>query len=339
MKKATIGDVAEAAGVSVKTVSRVLNNEKGVKELTRDKVQSVISKMDYRPNLNARSLRTKQSYLIGMLYVDYSGNFYSNLLLTGAIETCDALGYDLLLRPLKTDIDGYRKTIEYMHERSKPDGYIIAPPLCDNALVLQTLDKLDAPYILIAPKEDRGSRSLRCNERAATKTAIKHLISLGHTDIAIINHLVGHGAGQWRYEGYVDALTEAGLPIKDCYIEQEQHADGFCESAARRLLLRDQPPSAIFTTNDTAAAIVYRVASQLGKRIPYDLSIVGFDDDPMAENLWPPLTTVKQPIENMGKIAANILIKEMITKVETYPEPNINCEFIVRSSSGPCLPK
>ena len=341
MGKATIGDVARAAGVSVKTVSRVINNESGVKDATRQRVAEIVKQLDYRPNLNARSLRTRQSYLLGVLFVDYSGNFYSHSILTGAIEACDQAGYNLLIRPLKLNDEGFEPIIKQMHERSKPDGYLICPPLCDDPNVISLMDELDVPYVRIAPLHSEGSPYVRCQEEAASQKAVEHLINLGHQRIAMLSYLKGHGAGAWRLAGYKAALDNYNIPIVSEYIEEYGYDEepNILDTVIRRLLTKTSVrPTAIFCVNDTLAASVYRIASQMGLKIPYDISIVGFDDDPMVENLWPPLTTIRQPISTMGNYAARMLIKALGNKQQALELPALDCELVLRSSTGPYLP-
>lgn len=335
MSKATIGIVAKQAGVSVKTVSRVLNNEASVRESTRIKVQDVIDKLNYSPNLYARRLRTNQSYLLGVIYVDVVSVSYANLILSGALSACDEQGYDLLIRPIQRDSSKIKQEISQMVERSKVDGFIITPPLCDYPEVIETIESLNVPYVRIAPFEPEETTEVHCREFEAAKLATEHLISLGHTHIAIVNYLVGHASGQWRYQGFEQAMNEAGIAIKEEYLEQSKIHEDFAEKAARRLLNLANPPTAIFAFNDAIATVIYRVAQQMGIKIPYQLSIVGFDDDPLAANLWPPLTTIKQPITYLGKLAALTLIKNLLHKDSQFRAENPKCELILRHSTGP----
>ena len=138
-KNLTVHDVARVAGVSIKTVSRVLNNDPTVRDKNKEKVLSAVAATGYRPDLNARRLRTKQSYLICLLYMDYASNSYSARLTSGAIEVCDEAGYDLLVRPVK-DRTSLAEQVKALAERSNPDGYILTPPLCDDQGVLSVIE-------------------------------------------------------------------------------------------------------------------------------------------------------------------------------------------------------
>ena len=339
MSKATIGDVAKAAGVSKKTVSRVLNNEPGVRKETRDAVTTAIKKLDYIPNLNARRLRTNQSYLIGVLYIDYPTNFYGSLILNGAIKACDKLGYDLLIRPFASENPAgeIATTLRHMVERSNVDGFIVVPPLCEDQAVIAALEETGTPIVKIASLDDTSSYCLHSDEVEGAQLAVEHLINLGHSKIGFLNYLVGQAAGKWRYEGYQQALTKYGIEENPDWVAQFVYGENTLEQACRKLLCQENRPTAIFTANDASAAVVYRIASQLKLRIPYDLSVVGFDDDPAALNLWPPLTTIKQPVAELGYNAATILIEQIIRHQAKRELPLSPSELVVRNSTGPLL--
>tara|TARA_R110002153_G_scaffold190217_2_gene342978 strand:- start:25129 stop:26154 length:1026 start_codon:yes stop_codon:yes gene_type:complete len=336
-KNNTIHDVARVAKVSIKTVSRILNNDPRVREANVVKVKKAITELNYKMDFNARRLRTKQSYLIAVLYLDYRGNFYSNMVIGGAISACDELGYDVLIRPIKYSGENLMSSVMHMIERSNPDGFILPSPLCENQLLLDLLNKKNIPLVRISPCDINGNDLVYCDEVSATQKAIQHLISLGHTDIGFINYLVGHAAGNWRYEGYKKALAEADIKEKPELVEQHEYQANIVEHAARRLLKLPNPPTAIFTTNDASASIVYRVASQLNKKIPYDLSVMGFDDDPVVEYLWPPLSTVRQPVTELGCEAAKLLIRKFIQKENVTEIVNPKCELLIRNSCGPLI--
>lgn len=341
MAKATIGDVAKYAKVSVKTVSRVLNHEKNVRASTKEKIEKAIKALNYSPNISARRLRSNKSYILGIIYADYSNNSYGTALISGALTTCDKYGYDLLIRPIKIPSPNATTDIEQMAERSNIDGFLIAPPLCDDSAITNTVESLGIPYVRISSIAKLDSTKVNSDEVNVTAQAINHLISLGHTKIAFISYLVGHAAGTWRYEGYCKALQEANIPLNEQYIEQTKGTsnslDDYYGQAVRKLLTLPTPPTAIFASNDFIASIVYRIAQQMGIKIPYQLSIIGFDNDPMAANLWPPLTTIKQPIMELSKLATEILIKNLLSGNKDYHPAAPLCELIIRNSTGPIV--
>lgn len=335
-KNYTIHDVAREAGVSVKTVSRVLNNDQTVRAYNIDKVQQVINRLNYKPDLNARRLRSKQSYLIALLYTEYPGNSYSNLITSGAIDVCDQLGYDLLVRPFRNKADKQvEQLIRHVAERSNPDGFLVIPPMSDTDSLLATIKEYNKPVVRIAPLKNQSSNAVYCDEISATILAINHLISLGHTRIGILNYLVGHAAGEWRYQGYQQALQQARIKLDPDLVLQQVYQVNTFENGIRNMLSMTNRPTAIFTVNDFMATVVYRVAAQLQIRIPYDLSVVGFDDDPLSSHLWPPLTTIKQPVHELGRAATELLINQCILNKPTQPQDPLLCELVIRSSSGP----
>ncbi|TVZ41016.1 LacI family transcriptional regulator [Alteromonadaceae bacterium 2753L.S.0a.02] len=337
MPKATISDVASAAGVSRKTVSRVLNNEAGVKPETQQRVIAAMEQLGYAPNMSARRLRSQQSYQVGLLFRDFPGNFYSSMMISGAIKACDELGYDLLIRPLKIENENWANVVQYMLQRSNPDGLIVVPPLCDDDKVLIPILASETPMVKVAAINPGGSENIHCDELSAARNAVQHLISLGHTRIGIINCLKSHAAGEWRQQGYQQALAQAGIFVEPELQQYHVYQPDIMEQSARRLLGLAEPPTAIFATSDTTAALLYRVASQLQFRIPYDLSIVGFDDEPLSSNLWPPLTTVRQPVPALGKAAVSLLVKRLIQGRSDYQPEQLSCELIIRHSTGPVV--
>lgn len=337
-KNITIHDVARVANVSIKTVSRILNDDPSVREANVVKVKKAIKDLNYKMDFNARRLRTKQSYLIAVLYLDYRGNFYSSMVISGAISACDELGYDVLIRPIKYSSENLMSSVLHMIERSKPDGFILSYPMCENQALLDLFKQKNIPCVRISPNDITGNDLVYCDEVSATQKAIQHLISLGHTEIGFISYLVGHAAGNWRYEGYKKALMQAGIEERPELVEQHEYQEHIVEHAARRLLKLANPPTAIFTTNDASASIVYRVATQLNKTIPYDLSVIGFDDDPLVEYLWPPLSTVRQPVTQLGYEAAKLLIKKFIQKEDHTKAVKPICELLIRNSCGPVVP-
>lgn len=337
MSRATIGDVASLAGVSKKTVSRVLNNEASVKADTRQQVQAAIEQLGYKPDLSARRLRTGQTFLLAILYPDggQHADPYVNALLRGALSACDEFGYDLLLRPVPPVPAEIVQMASDFIGRTQVDGIILSPPACDNKALLQYLDSVGVPYVRIAPREPQDLPAVVTDEISASRNAINYLISLGHQHIAIVNPLMTHGAGVWRSEGYRQALTENGIAINPDYLLEIDRAPEL-EKDIRRLLSQPRPPSAVFAVNDSFAATVYKVAYQLGIMIPHQLSVIGFDDAPLAQFLWPPLTSVRQPIIELAEQAVALLVTSLLQQ-RPYQVKTLHCELIQRSSVAPVV--
>ena len=337
MSRATIGDVATLAGVSKKTVSRVLNNEVSVKADTRQQVQAAIEQLGYKPDLSARRLRTGQTFLLAILYPAGSQHAdpYVTALLRGALTACDEFGYDLLLRPVPPfPTESVQMASDFIG-RTQVDGVILSPPACDNKILLEYLDSAAVPYVRIAPRDSAGQPSVVTDEVSASREAINYLIGLGHKKIAIINPLLTHGAGIWRSEGYRQALAENSIEVNPGYLLETEGSPDL-EKNIRRLLSLPEPPTAIFAVNDSFAATVYKVAYQLGIAIPHQLSVIGFDDAPLAQFLWPPLSSVRQPIFELAEQAVAVLVKSLLQQ-QSFQANTLHCSLVQRSSVAPLI--
>jgi LacI family transcriptional regulator len=307
-KPATIIDVAREAGVSIKTVSRVLNQEPGVHTETREAVLKVVADLKYRPKQSARSLAGGRSFLIGLLYYDPSAAFVGGVQ-QGATLRCREAGYHLVVESLHNDAPDLAMQVDRMVSALRPDGMILTPPLCDNPQVLAALRESQTPCVLISPAADEPEHpSVRMDDVHAAEEITNLLISLGHTRIAIIKGAKEQVASKRRYQGYLAALKAHKLPLdKDLVVQGDFTFDTGVE-AAYQLLSRRQRPTAVFASNDDMALGVLAAAQRLGLAVPGDLSIAGFDDTPAAARVWPPLTTVRQPMDDMARVAVDLLI-------------------------------
>lgn len=311
--KATITDVAKRAGVSMKTVSRVLNNEPNVAQKTRERVMEVANELRYSPNLAARGLASSKSYLIALIY-DNPSPYYIAKLQRGAIDACRKRGYHIVLEPIDLlemeKSEDLSKACETFLERLHVDGVILSPPLSDSDEFIQVLKKRGVPYVLVAPSQDNGmTASVRMDDMAAAYELTEKLISQGHKKIGFIKGHPDHSATVSRLEGYRSALEKAGIHLDEALIVSGDFSFRSGVAAADILLGNDaKRPSAIFASNDDMAAGVISVAGRKGLNVPEDLAVCGFDDTPLARILWPQLTTVQQPIYEMGYGAAETLL-------------------------------
>ena len=307
--RSRIEDVAAVAGVSIKTVSRVLNHEPNVRAETRERVMAAVTRLGYKPNLSARSLAGQRSYSLALVYNNPSRNYLMEIQ-NGMLEACHAHHYNLILGPVGIG----RHTLpdlSALFENSRPDGVVLIPPLTDDAVVLDWLEEQEIPYSSIAPREPDGHIGVRMDETTAVVELIAHLVAQGHRRIAHIKGPRAHGACQWRHAGYRQALRAAGIDYDPALVVNGQFSFESGITAANALLDLPEPPTAIFAANDDMAAAVYRVAGQRGLRIPRDLSVCGFDDTPIAGHIFPALTTVRQPTSSMGTIATEQLIERI----------------------------
>lgn len=339
MAKATIDNVAALAGVSIKTVSRVVNKEPNVRQATRDKVLKAIEALDYRPNLSARSLAGNRSYVIGLLYDNPSANYVIDVQ-DGVLTTCRAQGYDVLIHPCNHQQPDLEREVGDLLRQTRIDGVILTPPLSDVMSILDVLRERQIPFVRIAPTLKKSiSPYVETNDAEAAYDMTCELIALGHERIGFVAGHPDHRAVTHRFEGYRAALVENDIPLDEALVVQGYNSFESGEAAAGTLLALEQAPSAIFAANDDMAAGVMMVAHQQGLRIPGDLSVAGFDDTPVAHQIWPSLTTVRQPIQAMAQKATELLLKQLKGKDVQLPASMLSSSLIRRDSTGKPSPR
>lgn len=337
MASITIHDVAERAGVSIKTVSRVLNKEPNVRPATRERVLAAAESLHYRPSMSARSLAGSRSFLIALFWDNPSAHYIGDLQ-RGAVSRCREDGYHLVLEPLDSAAPSAPEITRSTLMTLRPDGAILTPPVCDRAAVLQALDEAGTPYVRIAPSRgvDRAAH-VHIDDRQAAYDMTLHLLELGHRDIAFIVGHPDHGASHSRREGFLQAMRDRGCQVRD-----DRMAQGFFSfqsgyQCAERFLAGDDRPTAIFASNDDMALGVLAAAHRQRLAVPTDLSVAGFDDTPAAVSSTPPLTTVRQPIFEMAAAAAEMLINGEWDPSEPGRPPSRLLPFhtVVRESTAP----
>ncbi len=334
-KKATIDDVAALAGVSIKTVSRVINEEPNVRKETRDRVKVAIERLNYRPNFSARRLAAKRSYIVALLYDNPSANYLFNIQ-SGVLAACGEHRYDLLVHPCDSRSPGLADEIMDLRDQGRCDGVVLTPPLSDIRSVTRALVERGTPFVQIAPSQRREDYPwVATTDESAGFEITQHLIKLGHKRIAYIQGHPDHEAMATREDGYRRALRESGLAVDKRLVVEGYNSFESGEDAARRLLGRKPRPTAIFAANDDMAAGVLRVARDLGLEVPGKLSVVGFDDTPVAAQTWPALTTIHQPIREMAESAAKILIHRLDSPERNQTKEIIDSRLVVRQSTGP----
>ncbi|WP_199192910.1 LacI family DNA-binding transcriptional regulator [Allosphingosinicella deserti] len=307
MARTTIDDVAAAAGVSIKTVSRVLNDEPGVRTETRGRVREAIASLSYRPSLPARSLAGKRSNLIGLVYDNPSANYVFDVQ-SGAMARCRDAHLRLFIQSCN-DLGG--ETVEEvlaMIDQTHVDGLVVTPPLSSDAALISALEERRLPFVRLAPDDtSRGGPCVIMDDEAAAHDMTEHLLDLGHRRIGFVAGHPEHPSSRLRRQGYQAALDAAGVgenqPIEQGFNDT---ASGY--EAGRRLLSASKRPTAIFASNDDMAAGVVQAAHELGIDVPRQLSVAGFDDSQIAAIVWPALTTIRQPAYEMAFAAAGLLI-------------------------------
>ena len=335
----TIHDVAKKAGVSFKTVSRVLNNEANVSAETQDKVRKAISALQYSPSIAARVLAGSRSFLVGLLY-DTPSSYYTHSVQMGALERCREAGFHLVLEKCSSEAGDAAARILVSIRHTRLDGVILTPPLSDNQAVRESLVEQKIPHVLISPpKLEPGVSCVTMDDRQAAFEMTQYLISLGHRRIGFIKGLSRHGAAMLRLLGYEDALRSGGIKLDEDLVKDGNFRFQSGADAAEQLLRRKQRPTAIFASNDEMGAGAVATAHRLSISIPRELSVVGFDDVPYASITWPALTTIHQPIVEMGAAAAGLLIAAIQSRKSEPdgPAPSISFqhEMKIRGSTGP----
>lgn len=312
MSKAIIDDVAKLAGVSIKTVSRVMNKEPNVRETTRTKVIEAAKTLNYHPNQSARGLAGQKTYLVALLYDSPSPSYLTNMQ-NGVLESCEKAGYGMVLKPVRCNgsISLMDQVKDFLRQ-SRVDGLILTPPVCDNLHFKSQLIDNGIAYVSVAPPDRNDKLAVIIDDEQAAFDMTKHLISLGHKTIGFLQGHPAHGAGLLRYAGYKKAMSDAGLPFDASYVLQGYFDFKSGQEAADYFTaMRDKRPTAIFAANDEMAAGLMQTLMQKGIAVPKDISVVGFDNTPIAQQIWPPMTTVHQPIQQMGAIATTMLLDQL----------------------------
>ena len=332
----TIHDVAQHAGVSPMTVSRVINGESNVREETRARVTASVAALRYLPNQAARSLASADATHIGILYANPSANYLSEFLL-GSLEQSSLSGCQLVIEKCEgaeSEVEAIRRLV-----KGGIDGVILPAPLCDSEMSLKAVHEAGVAAVLVASGKPAAELSaISINNFEAARAMTRHLLELGHRRIGFINGHPNQTATGQRFHGYVEAMTEAGLSV-----DADQVAQGYFTyrsglEAAEKLLDSGRP-TAIFASNDDMAAATMAVAHRRGLDVPSDLAVTGFDDTPLAATVWPALTTIHQPIAEMAREAVRLLV-EQIRSRRGGSEPQVmhkmlKFTLVKRESSAP----
>ena len=312
----TISDVARLSGVSKRTVSRVINNSPMVRKATREKVQSVIDELSYRPNVQARGLAARRSYLVGMIY-DNRDPLYTDEAQRGALSVCGELGYELVIHPCDRSSDSLTREALGFVDRSNLDGVIVLPPVSENNDLAGVFGDAQIPYVRLASIGlDTADRVVIANERSAVAAMADYLVNLGHRNIGYIMGPEGRKSTRERLEGFCDALQKHGCALREEMITRGAYTFESGIACARTLLEMSEPPTAIFASNDEMAAGVIYTAQEMGVKVPGDLSVAGFDDSNLATRIRPSLTTIRRPVREMARLATTKLIASIDGRVD-----------------------
>lgn len=341
--RTTIREVAARAEVSIKTVSRVINKEPGLRPETRARVEAAIADLHYQPNMAARVLAGSHSFRLALLYdhtQDHINFNYVINLQSGVLDCARTEGYDLLIHPCDFASRTLGREIEEMARHTKLSGLILIPPLSDRRALLAQLVNAGLLLCTISSVHKPVSvANVVCDDESASYAITRHLIDLGHRRIAIIKGHPDHGASARRLSGFMRAMQEAGLGVPERYVQQGWFDFESGKHAGSVLLDLNRRPSAIFAANDEMAAGAVHAALRQGLTVPEQLSVTGFDDSMTALLSWPTLTTVRQPTRAMARLAAQLLVEARRTPREgARPQLHtLDHEIVIRESTArPC---
>ena len=329
----TIFDVANRAGVSYATVSRVVNGHPNVRESTRRRVRDAMLELGYVAHVTARSLASGKTRAVGLLAQEIDNPFFS-VVIKGVDQEVSSADYDLLLC---TTHSRQGKEAEYVARLSHGmvDGLLIVLPTGLPEYVSQ-LRAEHYPFVLVDhDSEAPGCNTVNAANRSGTKEGIEYLIALGHRRIGFITGRPDVGAAHQRLAGYHDALTDAGIPADQSLVVEGDFLEARGYEAALELLSLRVPPTAVFASSDVAAFGVLGAARDAGLNVPQDLSVLGFDDIVEASHIGSALSTVRQPLREMGQIAVQRLISLISDRAQPPARIVMDTELVIRQTTAP----
>jgi LacI family transcriptional regulator len=331
-KAATINDIARLSGVSKKTVSRVINNSPLVRKDTRERVEVLMREFSYAPDPMARALAFRKSFLIGMVYDNPTAQFVVDMQY-GALDHLRDSGFELVVHPCDSRSPDYINGVRRFVQQQKLYGVILVPRVSEDQALADMLTEVGCRYVRIAAVAlDKAESMLVTHDREGAAEVANYLQSLGHRDIALITGPTGYRSAIERTEGFLGGLRKRGIEVPRQRILEGGYTFESGVAMAERLLAGKQRPTAIFCENDEMAAGAYRAARRAGIDLPRELSIVGYDDSPLASRLWPPLTSVRRDTRDTGRIAA-----AMLTRPADAPAPSgsVRPHLVIRDSCQP----
>jgi LacI family transcriptional regulator len=334
-RRPTINDVARLAGVSKKTVSRVINGSPFVRADTRERIEAVIAETGYAPDPQARGLAFRRSFLIGLIYDNPNPQYVVNMQ-NGLLDGMRGSGFELVVHPCERGDPNVLPEIRAFIERQKLFGVVLTPSVSEDDRIAELMDEIGCEYVRVASVPlDEPEHMIETKDRLGGLEAARHLIALGHRRLAFISGPPTFRSSHERLGGFEDGLAEAGLALDPRHVAEGAYTFESGITAARALLAQDRRPTAIFAGNDEMAAGVLQAAREAGLSVPGDLSVVGFDDFQIASRIWPALTTIRTPTREIGRLAA----EKLMGREDERRDPKQRLpSLVVRESSGP-VPK
>ena len=306
--KPTINDVAHLAGVSKKTVSRVINKSPLLSDGTRDKVQKAIDALGFVPNMQARSLALRRNFVIAAIHDNPNAQFLVNVQ-QGILEGIAESDFGLMVQPVDRNSPTIEADIRGFLERQRPYGVVLLPPISERDSLAELCREFDCRFVRMGSVQlDDPPHVVSSNDREAVREATAYLIGRGHSRIALIEGPEGFTSPRERRAGFEEAMDAAGIPVDPALVQPGRYTFESGVDAAEALIANGAKPTAIFACNDEMAIGAMIACRRAGLRIPEDVSIVGFDDTPLSSHVWPSLTTVRWPIRQMACTAAQKII-------------------------------
>lgn len=319
-RRPTINDIARIAGVSKKTVSRVINDSPSVQQETRERIEAVIAETGYSPDPQARGLAFRRSFLIGLIYDNPNPQYVVNMQ-RGLLDSMKGSGFELVVHPCDRQSPTFLAEIRSFVERQKLYGVVLTPSVSEDDAVAAMLTEIGCSYVRIASVElDDPAHMIVSYDRQGGEQAAAYLAELGHKDVAFISGPPTFRSSHERLAGFKQGLAERKIPLPAHRIVEGAYT---FESgiAAGEVLLKSSPrPTAIFAGNDEMAVGAMQAARNLGLSVPEDVSVIGYDDFEIASRVWPPLTTVHTPTREIGRLAAQKLMGRPGARQEADPE-------------------
>jgi LacI family transcriptional regulator, galactose operon repressor len=333
--KLTITDIAKMAGVSKKTVSRVINHSGLVREETRDKILRIVEKHGYQPDPQARALALRRSTLVALISNQPNPQYIVDIQ-GGILEGMAGTPYQLVIRPCDRSSPTLHDDICDIVQHQKLFGVILTPSISEDDELIGRLRQIACPYVRIAAVSlDSPDNMIETHDYVGAAEAARHIAALGHRRVAHIHGPDTFLSAGERLRGFRVGLAEFGMKVEERYLLKGGYTFESGLECGKLLLAMPEPPTAIFAGNDEMAVGVYQAVRQAGLRIPEDVSIVGFDDSPMATRIWPTLTTVRLPIVHMGRIAVQLLVSNHDRMAMEPPTAtSVMPSLVVRESTG-----
>jgi LacI family transcriptional regulator len=307
-RRATIRDVSALAGVSIKTVSRVLNNENYVSAATRERIEEAMASLNFHPSTAARALAGHRTHQVALI-CDNPNPWYVYEVQYGTRQRCHEDKVRMIAQPYDRNAPDLLDEVGSLIDQVHLDGLILTPPASDHAALLADLQRRQMPFVRIQPgTELEISPSAYVDNEAAAHDMTRYLLSLGHRRIGFIVGDRGYAVSDQRLRGHAHALAQAGLELDPDLVRQGRFDFASGATAADDLLALPERPTAIFAASDDMAAGALATAHRRGVRVPDELSVAGFDDTSFAPILWPALTTIRQPVRALAEAAADMLL-------------------------------